>query len=142
VEKEQERTLRMQEDRQRVELEKKLGFWKGGTVPDVAFIMMRNEEDHRKVSAVFSLEQQESSNFRNWLIRFTTGDPAVIAPRMDDFEDPWLQRYKLFAWLNNNHQMRLFVEQRYYQRDFWYFKKENPEDKDAEEKMKREGFDV
>jgi hypothetical protein len=122
VEKEQERTIRMQEDRQRLRLEKTLGSWEGGTVPDVAFIAMRKEEDRRKVAAVFSLEQQESSNWRNWLIRFTTGDPTVIAPRYADCEDPWMERHKLFAWLGN-HQMRLFVEQRYYQRDFWYFKK-------------------
>jgi hypothetical protein len=122
LEKEQERTIRMQEDRQRVRLEKSTGFWEGGAVPECAFIAMRKEEDRKKVTAVFSLEQQESSNYRTWLIRFTTGDPTGIAPRLADSEDPWLERYKLFSWLANNHQMRLYVEQRYYQRDFWYWK--------------------
>jgi hypothetical protein len=127
VEKEHERTIKMQEDRQRVRLEKNLGVWKGGTVPEVSFIAMREEEDKRKVSALFSVEQSESSDWRNWLIRYVTGDPRTIAPRLDD-TDPWGERYKLYSWLMN-HQMRLFIERRYFHRDFWYG-------------MKSEGFDL
>jgi hypothetical protein len=127
VEEEHERTMKMQEDRQRLRLEKRVGMWEGGTVPDVSFIAMREEEDRRKVSALFSVEQSESSDWRNWIIRYVTGDPRTIAPRLAE-SDPWRERYKLYSWLAN-HQMRLFVERRYFQRDFWYG-------------MKSEGFDL
>jgi hypothetical protein len=124
VEKEYERTIKMQEDRQRVALEKKCGFWEGGTVPDVAFIAMRQEDDNKKVSALWSVEQMVDHDWRNWHIRFLTGDPRGIAPRHKESEDPWTNRYKLFAWLRD-YQMPLFVEQRYHERDFWYFRKSN-----------------
>jgi hypothetical protein len=122
LEKEHERTIKMQEDDQRVQLEKACGSWEGGHVPEVAFIAMRQEEEKRKVTALFSIEQSMSGNSRNWIVRFTTGDPRAIAPRLPDSEDPWTDRYKLYSWLFNR-QMRLFIEQRYHQRDFWYFRK-------------------
>jgi hypothetical protein len=128
LEQELERTMRMKEDRKIFTFEKSFGLWAPSApkvaVPETAFIAMRNEEDSKKVTALFSLEQQRSSNFRNWHIRYLTGDPTVIAPRRaesaDESEDPWKERYKLYAWLGN-HRMRLFVERRYQERDFSYF---------------------
>jgi hypothetical protein len=127
LEKEYERTKQNQADRQRVQLERLCGSDWVGTVPDVAFIAMRKQEDKKKkITALFALEQQKSSNYRNWLIRFTTGDPSGIAPRHAESVDPWTERYKLFAWLHNRHHMRLYLEQRYNQREFWYFSTKGP----------------
>lgn len=125
IEKEQKRTHRMQEDRRRALMENMLSD-EECTIPECAFIAMRNEEDKKKVTALFSLQQQKSSNWRNWLIRFTAGDPSGIGPRLPESKDPrwpeskdpWEERYKLLAFLANN-QMRLYVERRYNRRDFW-----------------------
>jgi hypothetical protein len=114
----------MQKDRQRVLLEKLCGSWEGGAVPDVAFIAMRKAEEMSKVAAVYSIEQSMAFNRRAWIVRFTTADPRAIAPRLPDSEDPWTNRYKLFSWLSNRG-MRLFIEQRYHPRDFWYYSKSN-----------------
>jgi hypothetical protein len=132
MEKEYERTIKMQKDRKRARLEKSCGFLEDNkqVVPDdPVFIAMRDKGGPKsKVTALFSLEQSPKLNFRNWLIRFMTQDPSAIAPRLEEKEDPWESRYKLANYLLSHHQTPLFIERRYIPRDFWYYNKSEGSD--------------